>query len=97
MLPMQVLRYAALSANLASEEPIDTVMHGAYPGRHALWEQYTLIKYIPFNPVDKFTVAVVRENASGRTFRVMKGAPQVMLQPPEQLRTVVLLKETGLT
>ena len=67
---------------MASGEPIDVVMHNAFPARHALWEQYTLIKYIPFNPVDKLTVAVVRENATGRTLRVMKGAPQVTLSDP---------------
>ncbi len=82
---MQVLRYAALSANVESGEPIDVVMHDAYPARHALWELYTLVKYTPFNPVDKITVAAVRENATGRTLCVMKGAPQVTLSKPYQM------------
>ena len=55
------------------------VMHDSYPGKDTLWQEYTLIKFIPFNPVDKFTMAIVKENATGKIQRVMKGAPQVTL------------------
>ena len=75
----QVLKYSALSANISTEEPIDMVMHDSYPGKASLWQEYTLIKFIPFNPVDKFTMAIVKENATGKIQRVMKGAPQVTL------------------
>lgn len=75
--PAQILKHAALSANLASEEPIDVVMHNCYPGRDTLWGDYTLKKFVPFNPVDKYTIAIVTDNKTGRVFRVMKGAPQV--------------------
>ena len=73
----QILKHAALSANLAGEEPIDKVMHNCYPGKDTLWGDYALKKFVPFNPVDKYTIAIVQENNSGRAFRVMKGAPQV--------------------
>lgn len=53
------------------------VMHDSYPGKDTLWQNYTLKKFIPFNPVDKFTMAIVQENATGKVQRVMKGAPQV--------------------
>lgn len=53
------------------------VMHDSYPGKDTLWQNYTLKKFVPFNPVDKFTMAIVQENATGKIQRVMKGAPQV--------------------
>ena len=34
----QILKHAALSANLAGEEPIDKVMHNCYPGKDTLWQ-----------------------------------------------------------
>jgi len=71
-----VLTSAALSANISTEEPIDMVMHDSYPGKDTLWQSYTLKKFVPFNPVDKFTMAIVQENATGKVQRVMKGAPQ---------------------
>ena len=40
---------------------------------------YKTIKYVPFNPNDKFTCATIVEEATGKTFRVMKGSPQVGL------------------
>ena len=60
------------------------VMHDSYPGKDTLWQNYTLKKFIPFNPVDKFTMAIVQENATGKIQRVMKGAPQASFPlPPE--------------
>jgi H+-transporting ATPase len=76
-LVMQVLKFTALSADLRSEEPIDVVCHESYPQNATLWDNYSLVKFVPFNPVDKFTMAIVKENSTGHVFRVMKGAPQV--------------------
>lgn len=42
-------------------------------------QEYTLKKFVPFNPVDKYTIAIVSDNKTGRAFRVMKGAPQVRM------------------
>lgn len=75
-----VLKYGALSANIVTEEPIDMVMHESYAGRDTLWEEYKLAKFVPFNPVDKYTVAFVQDPATGKVFRVMKGAPQVVVR-----------------
>ena len=36
-----------------------------------------IIKFVPFNPTDKYTIAFVKNNATGQVERVMKGAPQV--------------------
>ena len=73
----EVLMYGALSANIVSEEPIDVVMHEAYPGNQELWNHWKLSKFTPFNPVDKYTIAAVTETKTGQAIRIMKGAPQV--------------------
>ncbi len=75
-----VLKYGALSANIVTEEPIDMVMHESYAGRDTLWQQYKMAKYTPFNPTDKYTIAHVTEPETGNKFRVMKGAPQVVVR-----------------
>ena len=42
-----------------------------------LWNDYTLQRFIPFNPTDKYTIAHVKNNKTGECTRIMKGAPQV--------------------
>lgn len=73
----EVLKFAALSANTVTEEPIDVVLEGCYPELVALKEQYKLVRYIPFNPTDKFTQATIRDEKTGEIFRLLKGSPQV--------------------
>jgi magnesium-transporting ATPase (P-type) len=74
---VQVLKYAALSADTHSEEAIDKVMFSCYPQRDSLYDDYDRMNYVPFNPVDKYTIAILNEKRTGKPFRVMKGAPQV--------------------
>lgn len=79
----EVLKYGAMSANIITEEPIDMVLHESYPNRDTLWGEggtYTMAKFVPFNPTDKYTIAFVRDNATGKIERVMKGAPQVVVK-----------------
>jgi len=76
----EVLKWGALSANIVSEEPIDVVLHEAYDGHDTLWNDYTLQKFVPFNPTDKYTIATVKNNKTGECTRIMKGAPQVVLK-----------------
>ncbi|CAK0787749.1 hypothetical protein CVIRNUC_010971 [Coccomyxa viridis] len=76
----EAMKYGALSANIVSEEPIDMVLHESYEGNKTLWDDYTLEKFVPFNPTDKYTIAVVKEKANGKEHRIMKGAPQVVLK-----------------
>lgn len=73
-------RFGALSANIVTEEPIDMVMYESYADREALPQRYKLIKFIPFNPVDKYTVAVLNDMETGKVIRIMKGAPQVVVR-----------------
>lgn len=75
-----VLKYGALSANTVTEEPIDMVLFESYSDSHLIKENYTLKKFIPFNPVDKYTVAHLVENSTGKYIQVMKGAPQVVVR-----------------
>jgi hypothetical protein len=75
-----LVKYAALSADVVGEEAIDLVLHNTYPDKEHLWAPagpYRRLKFVPFNPVDKFTMAVVQEEGTGRVMRLMKGAPQV--------------------
>ncbi len=59
----QALMWGALSANIVSEEPIDMVLHESYEGNKTLWDDWTLEKFVPFNPTDKYTIAVVKNKA----------------------------------
>jgi len=40
---------------------------------------YHVTEFVPFNPTSKYTEATVRESATGRTFRTIKGAPHVII------------------
>lgn len=53
------------------------VLAESYQHKDTLWNDYECPKFIPFNPVDKYTIAVIRENNTGNMMRIMKGAPQV--------------------
>ena len=48
-----MLKYGALSANIITEEPIDMVLHESYPNNDTLWDDYKMVKFVPFNPTDK--------------------------------------------
>ena len=68
---------ALLASRRADNDPIDlAVMAG--PKDPAILKSYQQEKYVPFDPVDKRTEATIKD-ASGKIFRVTKGAPQVIL------------------
>ena len=79
----EALMYAALSAYIQSEEPIDVVLHESYPGKDTLWDEWEREAFVPFNPTDKYTIATVRNKATGQRKRIMKGAPQVLTLPSD--------------
>ena len=70
-------RYAALSAQIDSEEAIDVVLVESYPGSGTMWNNLKQSKFVPFNPTDKYTIGFVTEPSSGNVYQLMKGAPQV--------------------
>ncbi|KAK9798585.1 hypothetical protein WJX73_003965 [Symbiochloris irregularis] len=75
-----VMKYAALSAQINSEEAIDVVLVESYEGNHSMWNNLKQSKYIPFNPTDKFTIGYVTNPTDGSTYQLLKGAPQVVLR-----------------
>jgi H+-transporting ATPase len=56
------------------------VMFESYAGRDTLASEYSRLRDVPFNPTDKFTACTLRDEATKKTFRLMKGAPQVVVR-----------------
>ena len=81
----EALKYGALSANISSQEPIDVVMHESCEGHQTLWDSYKQVKFVPFNPTDKYTIASVVPNDGSPPYRLMKGAPQVISDCPSSI------------
>jgi H+-transporting ATPase len=67
---------AALATQVSSEDPIDHAVLHAIKDRAAL-EKFKQTKFVPFDPVNKRTVATVVD-AAGHTEQYAKGAPQVI-------------------
>jgi len=74
----EVILNAALASREEDNDPIDRAILGALTDSHALTD-YQVAHFQPFDPVHKRTEATV-EPAHGTTFRVSKGAPQVILK-----------------
>ncbi len=85
-----VVAFASLASRKESDDPIDVAILNALKNKDDL-DAYTIKKFTPFDPVHKRTEATV-DNNSGTTFKVSKGAPQVILDltnPSDQLRETV--------
>ncbi len=67
----------ALASRADNDDPIDLAVLGGLDDTTAL-QDYTITHFQPFDPVHKRTEATVTA-ADGTTFRVTKGAPQVIL------------------
>src|SRR5947199_10620211 len=68
---------ASLASRAADNDPIDlAVMDGLKDP--SILKSYQQENYVPFDPVNKRTEATIKD-ASGKIFRVTKGAPQVIL------------------
>ena len=73
----EVIRCAALASSEEDQDPIDqAVLSGAPPGGSAAG--LSVVHFQPFDPVGKRTEATLRDG-HGATFKVSKGAPQVIL------------------
>jgi H+-transporting ATPase len=68
---------ASLASRAADNDPIDLAIMAGLKDSSVL-KVYQQEKYVPFDPVDKRTEATIKD-ASGKIFRVTKGAPQVIL------------------
>ncbi len=73
----EVLIAAALASREEDRDAIDQAVLQGLGDREVL-KEYEQVAFVPFDPVHKRTEATVRD-PSGKTFRVTKGAPQVIM------------------
>ncbi len=73
----QVVLYASLASRAENNDTIDQAVLGGLKDIDVL-KNYELIHFQPFDPVHKRTEASVKAK-DGKTFKVTKGAPQVIL------------------
>jgi H+-transporting ATPase len=75
--PQEVILAAALASRAENRDAIDEAVIGGLEDKDGL-QASSLMKFIPFDPIRKRTEAVIKEG--DKTFKVTKGAPQVILQ-----------------
>ncbi len=75
--PATVILNGALASRADNDDPIDRAVLGGLEDPKVL-QAYTVTHFQPFDPVHKRTEATVTA-ADGTTFKVTKGAPQVIL------------------
>ena len=76
--PDQVILNAALASRAENQDTIDLAVLSGIKNDQAL-KGYEVVHFQPFDPVHKRTEATVK-TADGKTFKVTKGAPQVILE-----------------
>jgi H+-transporting ATPase len=74
----EVILSAALASRAENQDTIDLAVLGGLTNDQAL-KGYKLVHFQPFDPVHKRTEATVN-SPDGKTFKVTKGAPQVILE-----------------
>lgn len=74
----QVILYGALASREENNDIIDLAVLGGVKDKETL-KQYTLLHFLPFDPVHKRTEASVKDK-DGKVFKVTKGAPQVIME-----------------
>jgi H+-transporting ATPase len=75
--PAHVILNAALASRADNDDTIDQAVLGGLKGADAL-KHFQVLHFQPFDPVHKRTEAAVK-GADGKTFKVAKGAPQVIM------------------
>ena len=73
----QIILAAALASRAENNDTIDLAVLGGLKNKDAL-KEYQVVHFLPFDPVHKRTEATVK-GKDGKTFKVTKGAPQVVL------------------
>lgn len=73
----QVILNAALASRAENNDTIDLAILGGLKNKEEL-QNYQVLHFQPFDPVHKRTEATVKA-MDGKTFKVTKGAPQVIL------------------
>jgi H+-transporting ATPase len=75
--PQEVIMAACLASRAENRDAIDEAVIGGLQDQDIL-KACSLMKFIPFDPIRKRTEATITEG--DKTFKVAKGAPQVILQ-----------------
>ncbi|MGB6486037.1 MAG: plasma-membrane proton-efflux P-type ATPase, partial [Steroidobacteraceae bacterium] len=75
--PEEVIRYAALACRADNNDTIDLAILDGVRNKNSL-KDYELVHFQPFDPVHKCTEATVKTRDGGK-FKVIKGAPQVIV------------------
>jgi len=73
----EVLRYAALACDDATQDPIDLAILNAARARGLLQNVPRRLRFIPFDTASKRSEALFEQD--GQTLRVLKGAPAAMV------------------
>jgi H+-transporting ATPase len=73
----ELILSGALASKLEDRDAIDLSVIGGLADAEIL-DQYRQVTFVPFDPVNKRTEAVIRDSAN-KTFTVTKGAPQVIM------------------
>ena len=71
-----LLRFAMLASDAASQDPIDLAILAAAGGRHIDSEGWQALELIPFEPATKLSEAILRK--INQRSRVIKGAPEAV-------------------
>jgi len=82
----EIVLCGALASRAEDKDPIDLAVIDGLPTSEHL-SGYSVTKFIPFDPVHKRTEATVTAKG-GTTFRVTKGAPQVILKMAANSATI---------
>ena len=82
----ELILAGALASQAANNDTIDLAVIGGLKDKEAL-KPYQVTHFTPFDPVSKRTEATVK-GADGKTFKVTKGAPQVILALSANAATV---------
>ena len=82
----ELILAGALASQAANNDTIDLAVVGGLKDKQAL-KPYQVTHFTPFDPVHKRTEATVK-GADGKTFKVTKGAPQVILALSANAATV---------
>jgi H+-transporting ATPase len=74
----QIILCGALASRAEDKDPIDLAVINGLKDAKTL-DSYQIVHFQPFDPVHKRTEATVKD-AQGKTFKVSKGAPQVIFE-----------------
>jgi H+-transporting ATPase len=75
--PEELILYGSMASKEEDQDPIDLAVLAGLKDKAAL-QGYTQVQFVPFDPVHKKTESTVKD-AENRSFKVAKGAPQVII------------------